>query len=111
MAGSVLVAVDGAPAAFTLDDATAGRIAAWLDANAAETADTLPANRLVRPDPAHPLAITATPFWTRVHSDIPDAVFSARAVGGRSQCSSCHADAAAGLFHPAAIAIPKEARQ
>jgi hypothetical protein len=88
-------------------DTTAG-IAAWLDAHAAETADTKPANLLRRVDPGNPIAITATPFWRRTHAAIPDAVFAAAPVRGRGQCPACHADAASGRFHPAEIAIPKE---
>jgi cytochrome b len=91
-----------------LPDDTAAQIGAWLEANAAETADTKAANLFRRVNPENPIAITATPFWTRTHADIPDAVFAAAPVGGRAQCPACHGDAAAGLFHPSNIAIPEE---
>lgn len=91
-----------------LPEETVAEIGAWLDANAAESADTLPANLLRRVNPENPIAITATPFWTRMHAEIPDAVFASAPVGGRGRCQACHADAASGRFHPSAIAIPKE---
>ncbi len=85
------------------------RIRDYLVANAAETADTKPANVFRRRDASEPLKITATPFWRHVHSGIPERVFAAKSVGSQSNCSACHEDAAAGLFNPQAIAIPKDA--
>jgi cytochrome b len=90
-------------------DATA-RIAAFLAANGAETADTLPANRLRRVDPAAPFTITAAPFWMSRHADIADAVFASKAVGGRGNCDACHADAGNGRFYPGNIHVPAGAR-
>jgi hypothetical protein len=90
-------------------DKVAG-IRAYLVANAAETVDTKPAHLFSRRDPADPLKITATPWWRRIHSGIPDRVFTAKAVGSRANCSACHQDAATGLFNPAEIAIPKDAK-
>ena len=92
-----------------LDAATTANLTDYLIANAAETTDTLPANRLRRVATAKPLTITATPFWTRQHSHIPDAVFTSKAVGGRGNCATCHADAASGRFYPGNIDIPNEA--
>ncbi|MEJ2623487.1 MAG: cytochrome b/b6 domain-containing protein [Pseudolabrys sp.] len=94
----------------SLDAASTARIAAYLAANAAETADTLAANRLRRVDPAKPFAITATPFWRRRHGKIADAVFASKAVGSRGNCAACHADAASGRFYPGNIHIPAEAK-
>lgn len=93
----------------SLDAATAARLVDYLTANAAETADTLPANRLRQVDPAKPFTITATPFWTRRHARISDAVFASKAVGGRGNCVACHADASSGRFYPGNIDIPDEA--
>ena len=90
-------------------DKVAG-IRAYLVANAAETVDTKPAHLFSRRDPADPLKITATPWWRRIHSGIPDSVFAAKAVGSRANCSACHQDAATGLFNPANVAIPKDAK-
>lgn len=92
-----------------LDAATASHIRDYLLANSAEHYDTLPANRLRRTDPAHPLRITATPFWRRMHRRIPDSTFAAKQVVARSNCSACHHDVASGLFHPSAIEIPEDA--
>ncbi len=90
-------------------DKVAG-IRAYLVANAAETVDTKPAHLFLRRDPADPLKITATPWWRRIHSGIPDSVFTAKTVGSRANCSACHQDAATGLFNPANVAIPKDAK-
>jgi cytochrome b len=92
----------------TLDPQQANSIRTYLMANAAEAYDTKPAHRLRRRDSANPLSIVATPFWRRVHSTIPDKTFAMKAVGRRSNCNACHADAAAGSFSPFAIAIPQE---
>lgn len=94
----------------SLDAAATARIASYLATNAAETADTLAANRLRQVDAARPFAITATPFWRRRHAEIADAVFASKAVGGRGNCQACHADARSGRFYPANIHIPAEAQ-
>ncbi|WP_205995635.1 cytochrome b/b6 domain-containing protein [Pseudolabrys sp. FHR47] len=93
----------------SLDTATAARLGDYLATNAAETADTLPANRLRQVEAAKPFTITATPFWTRRHAGIPDAVFASKAVSGRGNCVACHADASSGRFYPGNIDIPDEA--
>ena len=90
----------------SLEEATTASLARYLEANAAETFDTKAANRFRRVDPATPLAITATPFWQRTHDDLPDALFERRPIGSAGNCDACHRDAAAGTFHPFAIAIP-----
>jgi cytochrome b len=93
-----------------LDAATAAHIAAYLAANSAEHWDTLPAVRLAGSfDPRNPLRITASGLWRRMHGHIPARIFASREVGGRGQCSACHADAASGLFAPQNIAIPEDA--
>lgn len=95
----------------SLDPATGAEITAWLTAHAAETADTKPARRLASTRPDAPFSLTATPFWKRVHGDLPDALFQSKAIGGRSNCAACHGDAEAGLFSPFSISIPKETTQ
>jgi cytochrome b len=82
----------------------AASIRRYLDANAAEHWDSLPAHVFRLRDPAEPLRITATPYWRRLHAGIPAAVFASQAVSGKVSCNSCHADAAP--FAPQAIAIP-----
>lgn len=91
-----------------LDDATTAELAAWLDAHAAESADTKPSHRLRAVDPQKPFQITASPYWVRKHRAIADATFASRAVGGKGQCAACHGDGEAGRFYPANISIPKE---
>lgn len=93
-----------------LDDATAARIAAYLQDNAAEAYDTKPANRFRRVAAEKAFTITATPFWVRTHAEIPDRVFASKAVRQRGNCEACHSDARSGRFYPGAIDIPRETR-
>jgi cytochrome b len=83
-------------------------IAAYLAISSAETSDSLPANRFRRIDPARPMEITASPFWVRMHHDIPDDVFKRSSVGAKQNCAACHGDAASGMFAPQDIGIPQE---
>ncbi len=94
----------------SLDAATAARLRDYLVSNAAETADTLAANRLRRVDAGKPFSITATPYWKRRHAKISDAVFASKAVGGRGNCEACHSDARSGRFYPGNIDIPDEVK-
>lgn len=93
----------------SLDPATTQRIGTWLQAHAAESADTLAAHVMRRVSAEHPDQITATRFWKWMHGNIPEETFKSAAVGSRGHCSACHADAAAGLFRPASISVPEEA--
>jgi cytochrome b len=88
-------------------DVTA-RIEAWLVANAAESWDTEAANRFRQTDARRPLRITATPYWTRKHADLPQALFARKGVGSKANCNACHHDADTGRFDDQSIAIPKE---
>lgn len=87
---------------------TATAIAAFLKANSAETSDSLPANVFRKVSDTRPLEITQTPFWLRLHGEIPEALFKAPPVNSRQNCGACHGDAASGTFAPQAISIPKE---
>ncbi|MDP1669741.1 cytochrome b/b6 domain-containing protein [Phaeovulum sp.] len=80
----------------------------WLVAHASETADTKPAYRIAARITQPPYSITGSRSWKRLHDDIPDALFASRAVGSRSNCAACHADAETGRFSPFAIDLPKE---
>jgi len=95
----------------SLSAAKAEPIAAWLAANAAETADTKLARRIAPRVTSAPYAITETRAWQRLHDDLPEALFASRVVATRSNCAACHADAEAGRFSPFAISIPKETKQ
>ena len=94
----------------SLDEKTTGALATYLSANSAEAFDTKPAHRLAVTDPAHPFTITRSPFWTRTHADIPDAVFASATVKTKGNCAACHGDAASGRFYPGNISIPKETK-
>ena len=91
----------------TLSADQVAHLRAWLDANAAEHWDTLPAHRLRTPAADGSLRITDTPGWRRRHRAIAAAVFSAPPVYRRSACEACHADAASGRFAPQRIALPR----
>ncbi|MGB5559686.1 MAG: cytochrome b/b6 domain-containing protein [Paracoccaceae bacterium] len=95
----------------SLDAATTAEITAWLTAHAAETVDTKPAHRLAQIAPDAPFTLTETPFWKRVHGDLPDALIQSPAIGSRANCAACHSDAETGLLSPFAISIPKETTQ
>ena len=90
----------------TLPDKAKTEIAAYLDANAAETADTEPANVFRRVSDADPMRITKTRFWTRTHDALPGAVFAAATIKSRANCAACHRDALTGRFDDQAIDIP-----
>ncbi len=92
-------------------DITAG-IASHLDSYAAEAWDTEASNRfsILSPElllPA-PYQISATPYWQRKHEDISAEVFKRKSIANKSNCASCHRDAATGHFHDQAINIPEK---
>jgi len=89
----------------------AASIRAYLASNSAEKWDTRASHELAIPNPRDPLRLTATPYWTRTHRRIPDAVFKSRAVGAKGACDACHSDAATGRFDPQNIDIPERAFQ
>jgi cytochrome b len=78
----------------------------WLNANAADRWDTLPAHLLGIQAADGSLRITNTPGWRQRHRNIAAAVFAAKPIYRRSNCAACHADATTGRFAPQDIAIP-----
>ncbi len=97
----------GADASLSADQAS--HIRAWLDANAAEHWDTLPSHLLRVPAADGSRRITDTPGWRRMHRHIPHAVFTGTDGTRRSDCATCHADAATGRFAPQRITVPNDA--
>jgi cytochrome b len=95
----------------SLESGVSAAIRAYLEDNAAERWDTRAARELTLADPSDPLRLTATPYWTRTHRRIPDAIFKSRAVGTKGACDACHGDASTGRFDPQAIHIPERAVQ
>lgn len=91
-------------------DVTA-ELTTYLDANAAEHWDTLPAHVFAANSSNEPLRLTTSRFWTFRHNGIADAVFAKPSIKAKSNCQACHADAATGLFAPQAIHIPQETAQ
>jgi len=92
----------------SLGGETTAELAAWLAANAAETADTIPANVFRRTTVSAPDSITQTRFWQRTHHHLDDALFKRAPIYSKTNCAACHNDAKTGLFYPANISIPKE---
>ena len=93
----------------SLEPGVATAIRAWLAGNSAEKWDTRAAHEFAFADARDPLRPTATRYWIRTHSRVPEAVFKSRAVGAKGACDACHRDAATGRFDPQAIAIPEQA--
>jgi cytochrome b len=91
-----------------LDVAVSQSLLGYLVRNSAETWDTEAAHRLRQANAAGSLRITETSGWQGIHRHLDSQVFKTKAVGGKLNCAACHADAAAGLFKPRSIAIPKE---
>jgi cytochrome b len=86
-------------------------IRTYLTTNSAEKWDTRAAHELALPDPEDPLRLTAGPFWTSVHRHIRESVFTSKAVGAKSACDKCHADAPTGRFDPQNTRVPERAFQ
>ena len=92
----------------SLPETTLEGIRTYVMANAAEAFDTKPAHMLARVNLEMPFTLTETPFWKRVHGDLPAAVFERATIGAKGNCQACHRDADSGLFYPGNINIPKE---
>ena len=91
----------------SLAPAVRDEIARYLERHAAESWDSKAAHRFSVLAPGDPTRITATPAWLRIHRGIDPAIFRSHAVGSRSNCAACHADADSGRFDPQAIALPE----
>ena len=91
----------------SLAPAVRDEIARYLERYAAESWDSKAAHRFSVLAPGDPTRITATPAWLRIHRGIDPAIFRSHAVGSRSNCAACHADADGGRFDPQAIALPE----
>jgi len=92
----------------SLDPDTRDHITAWLVANSSEHWDTEAANRFRQVSTKNPLRITATRYWEWRHHNIPEAVFSSKAVGSKVNCVACHRDARTGRFDDQSIDVPEE---
>jgi cytochrome b len=107
--------MDGLPDHFgedaSLEPDLMSRIRAYLTMNSAEKWDTRAAHEFALANPGDPLRLTATPYWTRTHRRIPEAVFKSRPVGAKSACDKCHSNASTGRFDPQNIKIPERAFQ
>jgi len=90
----------------SLSDKTTKAIAAYLNTYASQAWDTEAANQLRAVDPKNPTRITASPFWVKTHSVIPEKVFETPPVRGKGNCQACHKDAASGRFNDGQISIP-----
>ena len=91
----------------SLPDETRAKLAAYISANSSEHWDTRIAHVLSKPNPEQPLRFTATRFWTRMHHELPDALFAKKPIGFKGNCAACHSDAKKGLFAPQSIDVPE----
>ena len=91
----------------SLPDATKTQILHYLLDNSAEHWDTRISKVLAKPNPDDPLRFTATRFWTRMHSELPEALFKMKPIGFKGNCAACHQDAKRGFFAPQSIDIPQ----
>jgi len=91
----------------SLEAQTAQEISDWLVTVSADQVDSKPAHVFRKVSPAHPDAISLTPFWQKTHAAIPKKTFSQPPIYGAFNCAACHADAATGWFFPSNISIPK----
>jgi Dihaem cytochrome c len=95
---------------LALDPAASQSLLSFSTANAAERGSTEAAfkiNQSIGLD-ATPLRITETPYWTRKHQKIEEAVWQSPKVKSKANCAACHLDALAGTFEDAAMAIPPQ---
>lgn len=92
----------------SLPDADVQNLTRYLEANAAEHWDTLPAHAFRSATPAPYQRIFETPFWKARHAALPASLFESPQVKSRANCAACHTDAAAGVFAPQSITLPKE---
>ena len=61
-----------------------------------------------RDSSAVPLRITQTQWFRHEHDEIAPSVWKRKSVGGPSNCTACHADAAQGRFNEHTVRIPQE---
>lgn len=80
-----------------LDEATRGRIAAFLEANAAHGRKGMSAPNL---------RITQTGWFLHEHDEVPARVWSDPQVKGAANCAACHRYAQQGRFDEHAIRLP-----
>ncbi len=92
----------------SLDGNVAVKITSHLLANSAEAWDTEASNRMSVVALDAPYQISASAYWLQRHGDIGESVFNRESIGGKSQCGSCHRDAAGGRFDDQMIIIPPQ---
>lgn len=84
----------------TLDAKVQADITAFLTANAADQPPYNQVKALVSgiKDADVPLRITAMPWWNRVHSEVPQAVYARPNIKSKGNCVACHQGADKGMF-------------
>lgn len=92
-----------------LDEATIAELLQFHEANAAERPLMETAWYMTHTlQPAEsPLRITETPYWRKMHSDIPETIWREPQVNGRGNCAACHTDAERNTFSDAAMRLPQ----
>ncbi|MFA7269130.1 MAG: diheme cytochrome c [Sterolibacterium sp.] len=92
-----------------LDAATQQEIAEFLATHAADRSANRRAQKIALSTQAGqvPLRITETAYFIRKHGEIRDDVWQRKAIGGKANCTACHADAEKGNFDERAIRVPR----
>lgn len=83
----------------SLDEATTREISTWLQAHAGT-------GRRGGEEPAQD-RISKAKWFVRQHDEVSASVWKRASVGGPSNCSACHAEAAKGNFDEDQVRIPK----
>lgn len=91
-----------------LDDATRQELAAWLEANAAESNSHRKSAKVLRSlGGAAPLRLTEVPYLRRKHREVRPSTFSRKSIGSRANCPACHETADRWDFNEDWVSIPK----
>lgn len=92
---------------LSFDPAELRTIQAYLEANAADRSSTKRGRKIMESlHGASPERISEVPYIIRKHSKIAPDIFASPAVGGLSNCISCHPGAVLGDFSDDAVSIP-----
>jgi len=90
----------------SLDPETTKQVRDYLIAHSAGSVETKPSAVFMDVSAKDPTRITASPFWVKTHSYIPDNVFAAKPVYSKGNCFACHSDAESGWFYPGNAEVP-----
>jgi len=92
-----------------LDAATQKEITEFLAAHAADRSTNRRVQKIARSVPAGetPLRATDTAYFIHKHNEIRADIWQRKAIGSKSNCAACHAEAEKGNFDEHRIRIPR----